>query len=641
MAKNKTRVSDLLSRMEATIAEDPNVDNYIPDIMTFVESPKYLNMTREGIGVELYPPQKLILKAFYRGSRGNENLDLSEEDIKLCKRLGLDGTSDPCRGNVLGKVAQGDLFRELILILGRRSGKDFLASIIALYEAMKLIEIPGGDPYKYYDIGSGQAISIITVAASSSQAKLAFNEMKDKIMRSDYFSTKFLNDGLEADKMYLLTPADKLQNKIFEEKGMPLKKGSICIQVGHSNPDTLVGISAICMIADEVASYKSGTGGPSTGDQIYQKLTPTINTYVKRTPILDENGEQLYDEMGRPLEERRYDGKVVSISSPRGMDGKLYSLYETSQQPDSSDMLMFKLPTWEVNYMHTRDSLRSSEKRMNDEEFNMEYGAEFSGSAGESFFPRDCVDNCFKTELKLRDVGEPGKTYFAHLDPAINSHNYALVIVHKENFINKETNKMDYAIVVDHIKVWHPTSDTQVQVEEVDEYLISLRKRFHLGLVTYDAWNSASSIQKMKKHGIPAKKTPYNQSYKMEIYTGLEALVISGKLFCPYHGLLREEMINLQRKYMPRGFKIYPLEDALGKKTDDVVDALAGAIGSCTTRNVHKLPKGKLVNLPQASSSEANRVWRSPSGVMGVGPGQHVQRQLERRASYPDRLRNR
>ena len=43
--------------------------------------------------------------------------------------------------------------------------------------------------------------------------------------------------------------------------------------------------------------------------------------------------------------------------------------------------------------------------------------------------------------LKLRDFGMPGAYYFAHLDPATSSHNYALLIAHRETYFDKETMK--------------------------------------------------------------------------------------------------------------------------------------------------------------------------------------------------------
>lgn len=641
MAKKKSNLRDALIRMSSTLTVGTSEEGFIPDIITFVENEEYLGLASGPSPITLFPMQKIILKAFYRNSRGNEHLKLTEDERLFCEKHGLNSSD---KGDILGKYDSSDIFRELILIWGRRSGKDFMASLIALYEAAKLLEIPGGDPYTYYGLAPGAPINILTIAASGPQSMTAFNEIREKVLRSKYFKDKFLNDGLESQKIWLLTPSDKELNRELSDKGMPLKKGSVCIEVGHSNPDTLVGKSVMCMIADEVASYRSGTGGPSTGERIYQLLTPMVNTYVKRTPVLDENGEQMYDDDGKPVVQRRYDGKIISISSPRGKEGKLYQLYETSHK--SPGRLMCRVPTWEVNMFHTRESLRDSEPSMSEEEFEMEYGAKFSGTAGENMFIVDNIKNIFDNNLQLREMGQPGRIYFAHLDPATSSHNYALVVAHKESFVNKETNKADFVVVVDHIRFWHPMPDKPIDIAEVDEYLLSLKRRFYLGMVTYDLWNSMSSIQKLKKNGIPAKSTAYNRNYKMKIYTQLEELINSNKIIIPQvsdnpHmskalGLLRQEMTELQRKYDRRGFKVYPKQEGDGAKSDDIVDALAGAVFSCVSRDLQKLPKGKLANVPLSPSS-SSVAWRNmQGGLYGYGTGQQVSSSLERRSSWPN-----
>ena len=628
--KSKKNLGDIISSVTKNIVFD-NDSGYIPDIIEFCESPDYLGLLAGSNPIRLYSVQKITLKVFYRGSIGNENTILTEDEIALCEELGLTSMD---KGDVLGKYNSNDLFRELVLIWGRRSGKDLVISLIALYEAMKLLEVPGGNPYKYYSISSGDPISILTVAASAPQATIAFGYMKEKLLYSPYFKDKYISEGIETQRIFLLTPQDKQDNEDFRKRGLPIKKGSICIEVGHSNPDTLVGKQCIVLIADEVASYKTGSGLSSTGEKIYQLLTPMVNSFVLKTPVLDENGEEILDEHGNTVFDRQYDGKILSISSPRGKSGKLYSLYETADT--AKQRLVNRLPTWEVNMQHTRQSLRDSEPSMSEQEFMMEYGAEFSGFANEEMFSRDLVEECFKNNLQLKEVGSPGKVYFAHLDPATNSHNYALVVVHKEVFLDKESRKSGYYIVVDHIKYWSPSPGKEIRIEEVDNYVIGLKRRFRLGVVSYDMWNSTASVQKLKKYGIPAIRKPFNRKYKMMIYNELANLINSHKIKIPYHNLLRNELLTLQRKFDATGFKIYPKKEGSGCKTDDVVDALAGACYMAISSIGARLPSGRVVNMDVVNQGN-NVVWRSMQGIpYGVGSGQAVSKKLERRSSWPN-----
>lgn len=639
MKKKKTqRVSDVLTEMQTSLISSGKTETTIPDIVTFVEDEKYLGLASRN-KIKLYPAQKIVLKAFYRGSRGNENVTLTDEEVEWCKKYGLiDGNPDHGRGDIIGKVATNNQFRELVLVWGRRGGKDFLASIIALYEAMRLLESPGGDPYQYYEIGAAANITILTIAASESQAGIAFKEIREKLIYSKYFSDKYVPEGIQSQEIWLLTPKDKEDNNLFKAKGMPLKRGSVKIQIGHSNPDTLVGLSCFVLILDEVASYRIGTSGAGSGDKIYSMLQPTVATYVRRIPKFNPDGTPMIDkETGEQDYDRIYEGKIISISSPRAKEGKLWDLWYTA--PDISNRLVCRLPTWVVtNNKHSQKSLREEFSNMSEEEFNMEFGAEFSGTAGESMFSPDLVNNLFKNNFKFREIGEPGKTYFAHLDPATNSHNYALVVCHKEIFLDHLTRKSDFYIIVDLIKFWSPGPERMIDISVVDDYVCSLKRRFHLGLVSYDQWSSVASIQKLRKNGIPAIMTRFNRNHKMAIYSELEILINSGRLKCPYHAVLRSEMLHLLRRHDANGWKVFPKKEGDTPKTDDIVDALSGACFHAVSQDQNKLPHGRLVNTGIVPTAN-NVIWRSMSGILGVGTGQAVSKRLERISAWPNRRR--
>ena len=446
--KNTVTLGSLLKSTTSLFNETK--DHHIPSIVEFVESPMYLGIK------SLYPIQKLILKAFYRGSRGNEDMVLTPEEEALCVQHGLISAKN---GDVLGKVKSGELFKELVLVWGRRSGKDFCISIIALYEAMRLLESPGGDPYKVYNLGSAAPFTILTIANSANQAKILFNEIRNKFLASPYFRDKFINEGITTDSIHLLTPKNKEENERWAAKGIAPFAGSVVIQAGHSNSNALVGLSCFVLLLDEVGLYKQ-TGGASSGDQIYHNLSPTTRTYVRAETVKDENGNL--------VTKRYYDGKIIAISSPRGMDGIFYELYKKADT--ISNRLMCRLPTWVVNISHTEQSLRDQEQQMTEEKFMMEYGAEFSGTEGENFFTADLVECCFKNHnFRMAEHGEMGITYFAHLDPALSNHNYALVLLHKHMFLNKDTKKYDFIIVVDHVKLWTPIKGKPIRLGEVDE----------------------------------------------------------------------------------------------------------------------------------------------------------------------------
>ena len=633
MAKNKTQsVGDLISEIKEDVVSSSNEKTAIPDIISFCEDEEWLGLPFHPTNpLRLFPMQKIILKAFYRGSIGNENVVLTDKEIELCKETGL---IDDEKGDVVGKYNNEELFRELILVWGRRASKDFIVSIIALYEAMKLLECPGGDPYALYELSSATTINILTVANAKDQARRAFEEIREKLLYSPYFQDKYSKDGISAASIYLLTPQDKKDNINFRAKKLPVKKGSIGIIVGHSNSDSLLGMGCIVLILDEVASFKS-TGGSGSGDRIYTALTPTVSTYCRKIYARDEDGNYAVDENDqRIIKKRIYDGKIISISSPRGREGKFYELFSSAGQVPHR--LACRLPTWQVNIYHTRESLRKSQPTMSEAEFNMEFGAEFSGIGIENFFTEQQVKSCFHGHNReFTEMGKPGAVYFAHLDPATSSHNYALVVVHKEYFLNTETSKSEYVVIVDHIKYWSPgDKGDPINPYEVMDYVVMLKRKFHLGLVTYDQWASTESVMALRKASIPNKETRFNHSYKNIIYRELENLINTGRLIIPHHHLLKSEMEELQRKFVPNGFRVSPKKEGDGVKSDDIVDCIAGACYSVIEKSISKLPRSRVVETG-SSPMATNMVWKNMQGGAYLGTGQQVTNQLEQRASWP------
>lgn len=623
MAKqNNFNFNEMFLKLKEEITLNSSVDSepYIPDIMEFCNSNQYLNLL--GQGIVLFPMQRIILKTFYRGQRGNEHIKLTEEEIQLCRKHKL--------MNVIEKYQSPELFRDLVLVLGRRSGKDFMVSLMALYEAMKLLEIPGGCPYKYYNIAPGNPIYILTVATSSDQARILFSEIKEKMNLCAYFRNKV--GHTEADRIWLLTPEDRKRNKELADQGLDnaRTKGSVVILSGHSNSDSLLGKGYYTLLFDEVASFKS-TGSASSGERLYSALGPGTVAFNKPLYVQEDGSYTItpkkgatpvYDDKGKPR--KHLDSKIISISSPRAEEGIFFKLYNDA--PSTKSRLAFKLPTWKVNEQITEEMLRAENKYMSANEFQMEFGAEFSGTAGEKFIADRYVDLARdlgrQIGLDQRIVGRPGMVYYAHLDPAATSHNYALTVMHIEQRIQIREKENGTKIreqvkifVIDHLKVWHPTPGSAINVYEVDQYVIDLAKRFRFAMVSYDSWNSLSSIQKLRSKGIPTKMTPFRKQYKEQIYSQLEHAMVNGQLALPHKGPYAEqlemELKCLKRIYAPTGFKISPdPEGAI--TTDDMCDSLAGAIGVSVESTYTGFPRSGTVNMPQVRQGSMN--WSIGSG---------------------------
>jgi hypothetical protein len=90
---------------------------------------------------------------------------------------------------------------EIILQLGKGSGKDFVSTVACAYVVYKLLCLK--DPAIYYGKPAGDAIDIINVAINAQQAKnVFFKGFKTKIEKSPWFAGKYnaKADSVEFDK---------------------------------------------------------------------------------------------------------------------------------------------------------------------------------------------------------------------------------------------------------------------------------------------------------------------------------------------------------------------------------------------------------------------------------------------------------
>ena len=76
--KPKNPLLEAIGEIEKTNAVSKSAKNKIVDIITFCDSPRYLDLPNNNFN--LWISQRTILKSFYMGSRGNEDLKLNKDE---------------------------------------------------------------------------------------------------------------------------------------------------------------------------------------------------------------------------------------------------------------------------------------------------------------------------------------------------------------------------------------------------------------------------------------------------------------------------------------------------------------------------------------------------------------------------------
>ena len=490
------------------------------------------------------------------------------------------------RMQVMDKCTKRYKFQELVLVLGRRSGKSFLVSAMALYELYRLISM--GHPQARYGLMEFDEIVLLNVARNEEQAKKAiFSKIKQTVLASPFFSP-YIGKDTELE-MRFYSSHDREENDRRKLKGLNPFSGSLVLRCGSSNASGLVGLTCWCIIMDEVAAMAGDNPESGVDYSLYDDLKPSLATF------------------GR-------DGKMMMLSNPKGPIGLLYDLHENRQ--DDPNTLVMRLPTWLTNPNIDKTWL-DDQKKKNPTEHQMQYGAEFGASSSDPMFLKDDIDRMFSSMsmVKRAERSQSLFEYYCHLDPARTSDYYALVVAHTEMMsgLYGPDNLPLKRVVIDHIHFWNPMSKNQaVKERDVEDYVISLHGRFKFKQVSIDQWHSQSSIIKLQSAGINIQERQFNKEYKEKIYTELSQLIredridvydIPGGTYLDSANNLLElnevqeaktQFLFLQKKWKGKRFYI----EALSGFKDDICDAVAAVCYECLTSKISlRLPRSKLANM--------------------------------------------
>jgi hypothetical protein len=568
---NPSHIFDEIKLAHGIVSDPPPAGQTggLVDIITFCKSPDCLNLP--GSNVELFLSQRVVLKSFYMGTRGNEELDLDKEEWQwLWDRedvYEVRQTIEKLLHNIRTRnTPQAVRFSELTLVLGRRSSKTTMASIIASYEVYKLLRINGGDPYSFYGIPHDKEIAVLNVATSQAQAGTLFDEIQTRIRNAPCFAGRVAHSSGKEIRLYTDLDLKKKHGK----QGNIEVKGSVLLMCGHSNPNSLRGGAAICVIFDELAFYDEGAN--ISGRKFYEALVPSVGDFSS---------------FG--------DGVKVEISTPGPKTGIFHGLWKKSLQDER--MLSFRMPTWKFNPRYPYDHPEIAQARDRDPaSCAVEWGAAWpeSGVFG-LYFRENMIEKALEAGqahgVQPQEEAQPGAEYYAHVDPALTQNNYAMVVVQKQAYRDLQ-GVLSPRVILAHLQVWIPLPGVGLDLLKIDQEVLAICRRFRPLLVSYDQWGSQGSLAFLKRNGVAVRQSQFNRRYKQEIYQNLQDLMSKPEsaLWLYDHPQLIREMLHIRHRPTPRGISIgaNPHGDC---PTDDCVDCLAGAAFIASHHYYGRLPQ--------------------------------------------------
>lgn len=463
---------------------------------------------------------------------------------------------------------------EIILQLGKGSGKDFVSTVAVAFIVYKLLCLK--DPARYYGKPSGDAIDIINVAINAQQAKnVFFKGFKTKIEQSPWFAGKYYSkmDSIEFDK-------------------------SITVYSGHSERESHEGLNLLVAILDEISGFASevGTGNDQgkTADNIYKAFRGTVDS---RFPDLGKVGLLSFPRYPGDFISTKYDDCILEkeiierthkyVMNPDLAEDAPGNTLEISWDEDHiisykyPNTFALKRPTWEVN--PTRDI----------EDFKLPFFTDIGDAmmrfacvptfASDAFFKqqekvRQCMtirnplDNFRRFDENFKPDAET--KYFVHADLAQQHDKCAVAIAHVDKWVSIQVMK-DYeqvvpVVVVDAVAWWEPKVEGPVNLSEVKQWIQNLRRQgFDIGMVSFDRWQSFDIQNELKSVGMRTETISVAKKH----YEDMAMLVYEDRLAMPAIELLFEELTQL--KIMKNNKVDHPR-----KKSKDLADAVCGAIFS-------------------------------------------------------------
>jgi hypothetical protein len=564
----------------------------VVDIITFIEAPW-------GLDLRLYPVQRVILKCHY-GLALDDNpkgypldvpvpLDHLNYDEELIDEDGfykyrivvtdfrrqnpqymteaayLEHLYNDGRCNIK-RVVPGEQRREMVLSVGRRSGKTLITSCIVAYESYKLLL--KGNPQRYYGFSQSNVIQLISVATDKDQAGLLYQEAAGHFQKCDFFRAYAANSTQSFATFQ--TPHDIDKYGSYHDN--PKARYSIKVTFRSCVAKGLRGGNNVLVALDEAAHF--GDKGQASADEVYQAVSPSAKTFLPKDP----------NNKARPIGEN--EGRIIMISSPLGKQGLFYKQFQLGfRKGAGKNILSFQAPTWEVN--PTIDGPTFEADYLKDPvAFDTEFGARFTDrTRGFIENEKDLLD-CIVPNLRPKSKAPPRAPHFMGLDVALVGDYSAIAIGH---------NEPDGRVLLDYYErisagEGEYIDQERLEFDDVADWVYDISRRFYIHEGIFDQWAGIPMEQALAKRGLRQMKSVHHtRQLSSQMYQNFKNLMYDKKLGLydwplpngEEHSILIQELLELQAEEISKYIIKVEAPNVQGKH-DDLSDALVRMIWSAT-----------------------------------------------------------
>jgi hypothetical protein len=554
----------------------------LANIVEFVEEPWGLNM-------KLFPVQKVILKAHYgielddttpfkvSNWRRDKFYDLTEKQyIEYLFNEGRCNTKE---------VVPGNDRREMILSIGRRSGKTTISACIAAYETYKLIS--KGDPQAYYGLPQSNMIQLISVATDKDQAGLLYQEVSGHFRSCAFFGPYTANNTMSYARFQ--TPKDIDRYGPYADD--PSAKATIKVTFRSCVAKGLRGAGNIVVILDEVAHFTDA--GQSSADEVYNAVVPSTSAYSPKDPA------------DRRVPTGPVEARVILISSPLGRQGLFYKMFQIGMGGGqvSENMLCVQAPTWEVN--PTVPASEFEKHYLKDPAvFFTEYGGEFSDRTRGWIESEDDLVACVDKNLRPQVRGLPRKPYYMGLDLGLVGDGTAVSLGHID-----DQGKI-VVDLVDQIKAGEGkhVDKERLDFDDVADWVKDLSEKFYIAEGIFDQWAGIPLEQALAKRGLnQMKAVQMTKNITSQMFQNFKDMMWDKKIALydfpikpnENHCSYIQELLELQAQHQTKYITIVEAPNIDGKH-DDRSDALVRMVWLASNKLSKQISFGRqgLARLP-------------------------------------------
>mgnify|MGYP001575742609 CR=1 FL=1 len=455
---------------------------------------------------------------------------------------------------------------ELVAFWGKSSGKDFCSVVIQTRVAYLLLCL--NNPQKYYNLHHTSSIDMLNMAYNEDQAEGVFFETFAETLRQcSWFN----------DKCKIGTRVIEFDKRIYAWSG-------------HSFEESFEGKNLIIAVLDEISAFK-------TKIELEQMS-------LRRLRAPRYSADSVYD-MAKSSVESRFGnciGKVISLSFSRFKNDYIEQLYELGKK--ELTCYVSKGSTWEVNPYKKEEDF-ADEFRKNPERAEARYACNPTSVEGGYFKNKNAIYQAFPVldedfVPSTHDIFPQLKDWFKcnhsftcaiHIDLGLTKDKAGICVAHVsklvdeiiKNELGEETLVKLPVVEIDLLTSFIAPYNGEIDFSLIRQLIVELiNRKFKIGKLTADSWNSADFLQIVGKLGIETDTRSIDRN--TDAYDCLKELIYGNRL--KGYSYIRNidtgnsnviqinEIIDELIHLVFTGRKI----DHCAYSTKDVGDSLAGAV---------------------------------------------------------------